>query len=148
MKQEILQDSELEQQLKIDTNEVIKQLQILQKSLSQLSKLIQAPGIERQSESELIQQNQKFLESQLKPIIENFNYKMKEYEEKMNQKLNSKLQEADIQKQYQDFEEQMQQFYECYKIIWGQAFYYLQRKRIILNQDPTKKSLLINKLLS
>jgi hypothetical protein len=49
---------------------------------------------------------------------------------------------------YTFIDETMANHYKMYELLWVQIFYFLDRKRIILNENPQKKMDLINKIIS
>ncbi|CAD8147503.1 unnamed protein product [Paramecium octaurelia] len=147
MNQENLSSSLIQKQIMNDKKEVMSQLSKLQDGLNKMKTIYQGPIKGNEEQSKFISENKKFLEEKVEPKIQILTKQLQLYETKVNQIVDFQLQQADIKYYYQEFDTKMQEFYDFYKIIWAQVFYFVERRRVLLNQDPEKKQQLVQKLL-
>ncbi|CAD8051341.1 unnamed protein product [Paramecium primaurelia] len=137
----------IEKQIKTDTEEVIKQLKLLSENLNKIKRLFQGEIQGQNEETKFIAENKIFLEQKVRPKIDELQRDLDNYEKKVEEMKNKNIKQGDIKYYYEEFDIQMQRYYDFYKIIWAQVYYFVQRQRILLNKDSEKKQQLIQKLL-
>ncbi|CAD8150860.1 unnamed protein product [Paramecium pentaurelia] len=137
----------IEKQIKTDTDEVIKQLKLLSENLIKLKRIFQGELQGQNEETKFIAENTKFLEQKVRPKIDELYRDLDNYEKKVEEIKKKNIKQGDIKYYYEEFDLQMQRYYDFYKIIWAQVYYFVQRQRILLNKDSEKKQQLIQKLL-
>ncbi|CAK62251.1 unnamed protein product (macronuclear) [Paramecium tetraurelia] len=147
MNQENLSSSLIQKQIMNDKKEVMSQLNKLQDGLHKMKTIYSGTHKVIDEQSNFIAENKRFLEEKVDPKIQILTRELQLYETKVNQMMDVQLQLADIKYYYQEFDTKMQEFYDFYKVIWAQVHYYVERRRILLNQDPEKKQQLVQKLL-